>query len=69
MKPIRRSKKDPTTSNMMGLRYRFDGYMRITCIIYAMIQIGCYADESNASNEQQKPNIIVILADDMVDKS
>lgn len=54
---------------MMELRYRFDRCMRITCIIYAMIQIGCYADDTNTSDEDQKPNIIVILADDMVDIS
>lgn len=55
---------------MFGYRYRFDHFMTIACIIYALIQIGCYAEDINNDesrpSEKQKPNIIIIIADDMV---
>lgn len=56
---------------MLMHQYRFNRYVTIACIIYALIQNGCYADDTNndagRNGERQKPNIIVILADDMVD--
>lgn len=67
-----RSKKHPTpiNFNMLGYRFGFDRFMTIACIIYALIQIGCHAEDINNDesrpSEKQKPNIIIIIADDMV---